>query len=57
MFGLAYLVVSAEREWREKAVNSYEEARPEARAWWWRHRTLILVAGVLALLIVGANSA
>ncbi len=57
MYGLAHLVVSAERELREKPVKSYEDARPYAQVWLWRHKTLFLVAGVLALLIISEMSA
>ncbi len=57
MFGLAYLVISAEREWRDKAAKTYdEEGRLEAQVWFWRHKMLFLVIGVLALLIIGGNA-
>ncbi len=57
MFGLAYLVVSAEREWRDKdAKMYYEEGRSEAQVWFWRHKMLFLGIGMLALLIIGGNA-
>ncbi len=57
MFGLAYLVVSAERESKDKAAKMYfEEGHYEAQVWFWRHKMLFLVIGVLALLIIGGNA-
>ena len=55
MFGLAYLVVSAERELRDKGMKSYQEARPELQVWLWRHKMLFLATGVLALLILSGK--
>lgn len=57
MFGLPYLVVTAERELREKGVKSYEEARPAPWVWMWRHKLLLLVIGVLTLLLIGGSGA
>ena len=57
MFGFAHLVVLAERELRDKPLKSYENGRPYAQAWLWRHRTLLLVAGVLALFAISGMSA
>ena len=59
MFELAHFVVSAEREWRDKAMKTYEEQDPETQVWLWRHKTLFLVTGVLvlALLIMSGMSA
>ncbi len=57
MFGLAYLVISAEREWRDKAAKTdFEEGHYEAQVWFWRHKMFFLVIGVLALLIIGGNA-
>ena len=55
MFGLAYLVISAERELQDKGVKSHREARPEPQVWLWRHKMLFLAAGVLALFILGGK--
>jgi hypothetical protein len=55
MFGLTYLIVSAERELQDNSVKSYQEARPELQIWLWRHKMLFLVTGVLVLLIIGGK--
>ena len=55
MFGLPYLVVSAERELREQAMKSPEETFLGARIW--RHKKLLLVLGVIALLILVGQGA
>ncbi len=57
MFGLAHLVVSAERELRDKGVKSYQETRPEPQVRLWLYRTLFLVIGALALLIISGKGA
>ena len=58
MFELAHFVVSAEREWRDKAMKTYyEEGHPETQIWLWRHKTLFLVTGALVLLIMAGTSA
>ncbi len=53
MFGLPQLVVMAERDLRDQGVKANEESR--VKAWLWRHRKFFLVAGVLALLIIGGT--
>ena len=55
MFGLSFLVVSDERERRERAMKLPEETRPEAQVWF--HRALLLVLSALALLIVAGKGA
>lgn len=56
MFGLVNLVVSAEREGRQNHVARMDDRpRAEAQVWLWRHKGLLLVAGMLALLAIGAN--
>jgi hypothetical protein len=56
MFGLAQLVVWAERDLREKTMHVYDEPRLELQVWLWRHKALFFVAGVLVLLIIGVNA-
>ena len=55
MFGLVYLVVSAERELQDNGVKSYQEARPGLQIWLWRHKMLFLATGVLTLLILSGK--
>ncbi len=59
MFGLAQLVVMAERDLRDTAVKANEESHLEAQVWLWRYKKkLLLVGGVLAaLLIIGGKGA
>ncbi len=53
MFGLSYLVVSGERERRERESKLPEETRPQAQVWF--YRTLLLVLSALALLIAAGK--
>ncbi len=57
MFELAHFVVSAERKARLNHVARMED-RPQAEAqvWLWRHKALLLVAGMLTLLVIGAKA-
>jgi hypothetical protein len=55
MFGLVNLVISAERDSREKnrIVHVYDWPHIEPPEWLWRHKVALIAAGVLALFIVG----
>ena len=56
MFGLAQLVVRAERDLQDKTMYVDDGPRLELQGWLWNHKALfLLVAGVLALLLVGGN--
>jgi hypothetical protein len=57
MVELAHFVVRAERDGRQdRVVKVDERSHPEAQVWLWRHKALFLVAGVLALLVIGVNA-
>jgi hypothetical protein len=55
MFGLVQLVMSAERELRDKNMGVSDESSFAMYGWLWRHRRLFFGAGamMLELLIVG----
>ena len=55
MFGLAQLVVRAERDLQDKTMYVDDGPRLELPAWLSNHKALLLAAGVLALLIIGGN--
>jgi hypothetical protein len=59
MFGIGHLIVSAERELREKNGYARDERGSRLRAWLEDHQLLWLTAlGVsLALLVMGGNAA
>ncbi len=58
MIGLINLVVSAERELRDKDVRLSDESNFAMYGWLWRHKRLFFGMGtaMLGLLIVGVAS-
>ncbi|HTP10529.1 MAG TPA: hypothetical protein VMP08_19885 [Anaerolineae bacterium] len=58
MFGLAHLVVSAERDLRDNARYARDEQRSKLLAWLGDHKVLWFAAvGALIVLLIGENAA
>jgi hypothetical protein len=53
MFGLAQLVVMAERDLRDKTLNVRDESHPAPQVWLWR--VLFFVASMLVLLSISGS--